>query len=422
MVEGVGDVNDAVTVVDAAGMLEQRLFSRAVQIAKVEQAGADQGFDHRLVAEANGADSAGLGVGHVNGVFTQRQAAGLVETGLRQGAVCQGLEAVTREGLQLLLVDQEPELVRAGHGDEQVMVERQQIPGRAQRRSGGRGGRKAAAAFLARPGDGAHPAALQIDGAHSVVLGIGHVQHAVRHTALESHAARVAEAGLFLSAVLQAGLAAAEDAHHLAAGAVRVERDLQDAVVARVGDEQGILGCQHLGWVAQHSLRLGGPLGMQAERRAVDGPLVRVDYLLDNRSGILGLDLTGFLPYDPAVWADQHHRRPRIDVVLVPNPKIRIVDDRMLDPGPDDRLADILGFMLGRELGRMHPDHHQRVGKLLTELAQLRDIMVAVYSGIREKLQQNHLAAQIGKLQRLEGVEPLQVRWKLWSANGSSAH
>jgi hypothetical protein len=66
----------------------------------------------------------------------------------------------------------------------------------------------------------------------------------------------------------------------------------------------------------------------------------------------------------------------------------------MLNPGTHDGLADIGGKVLGRKFGRVNANHYQLIRELLTEPAQLRDVVVAVYSGVGPEFEQDDLAAQ----------------------------
>jgi hypothetical protein len=79
----------------------------------------------------------------------------------------------------------------------------------------------------------------------------------------------------------------------------------------------------------------------------------------------------------------------------------------MVDTVTDDGGANVVGDLLGGELGRMDANNHHFVGILLTELTQLRNIMVAVNSTKGPKFQQHNFAAQIGHAERLRGVQPI---------------
>ena len=56
---------------------------------------------------------------------------------------------------------------------------------------------------------------------------------------------------------------------------------------------------------------------------------------------------------------DQDEGRPSPDCVLLPHPHAGVVHDGMLDPVPQDGLADSLVIFLRVELGRMDTDHNQ---------------------------------------------------------------
>ena len=77
-------------------------------------------------------------------------------------------------------------------------------------------------------------------------------------------------------------------------------------------------------------------------------------------------------PDDASLWVDEHQCRPRTHRVLLPDLEDLIVYDRMLDPVPEDGLADILGGLLGVELGRVHADDRQLAGIFAFQFPQLR--------------------------------------------------
>jgi hypothetical protein len=66
----------------------------------------------------------------------------------------------------------------------------------------------------------------------------------------------------------------------------------------------------------------------------------------------------------------------------------------MLDAGTQNSLENVRCQVFVWEFRRVNADNDQLVGKLLSKSAQLRDVVVAVYSGIGPELKQNNFAAQ----------------------------
>jgi hypothetical protein len=90
-------------------------------------------------------------------------------------------------------------------------------------------------------------------------------------------------------------------------------------------------------------------------------------------------------PDDQPIRADDHQGRPGTDGAGVPEPLPRD-DHRMADPVAADRLGDKAGVPLGRELGRVDADHHERlVGQLPLDRCQHGQRVQAVDSGVGPK-------------------------------------
>ena len=92
-----------------------------------------------------------------------------------------------------------------------------------------------------------------------------------------------------------------------------------------------------------------------------------------------------------------------------------VVDDRMVNFIAFDRLANVLGVLLGFELGRMDADHHDFVGIGLLQLFELRQNVHAIDAAISPEVEQYKLAPQVAECQRLFRVEPLTLSLELWS-------
>jgi hypothetical protein len=66
----------------------------------------------------------------------------------------------------------------------------------------------------------------------------------------------------------------------------------------------------------------------------------------------------------------------------------------MLDAGTQNGLPDVRCQVFVRKFSRVNADDNQLIGKLLSKSTQLRNVVVAVYSGISPELKQNDFAAQ----------------------------
>ncbi len=76
-----------------------------------------------------------------------------------------------------------------------------------------------------------------------------------------------------------------------------------------------------------------------------------------------------------AARVDEVERGPGARAECLPVGEVGIVEHRVLDPQPQDGLAQILSLPFGRELGRMHGDDLDGVGVAALDLPQLRKHM-----------------------------------------------
>src|SRR5207237_428003 len=111
-------------------------------------------------------------------------------------------------------------------------------------------------------------------------------------------------------------------------------------------------------------LRIGRDLAGIGENRF--GPVLLFEYELERFAIELGAELPGeiadgpveflesalaCLPADDVAGGiDQYERGPGLDAVGVPDGEVAVIDDRVFEVVPQDRLANVIGLLLGRKL------------------------------------------------------------------------
>jgi hypothetical protein len=402
-VVGVGDQQAGRPVSQRLRVLEERRPARAIRVAEIEEAGADEG-PHLAPQEIEAAYGRGLAVGDVEPRAGESEARGLCEGRRGEGAVVDRLPSrAGHDADRLLGAVQGPDLVRAGHGDEQEVAGDRHVPGRAQRH---RGRRHRASRHAAPEGSGARDAPdaapLQAHFAYGVVARVRDEQQAailVPGEALGAPEPRVLE-----RAVGEAGLARADHGLRVP-GSVEDE----DTVVARVRDSQpparegddlggegegaGDLGRRGLDREArpcQRTVRLR--LGEQARDRGVE----RSEIGLSRRHRA-----------DRPVRPHEHERGPRSHGVGTPDPVPLVHHDRVPHAVARHGLRDAKGVALGRELGRVDADHHHRIaGALVFQGSQHGEHVQAVDSAIRPEVQDDDVPPKLRQAQRAGGAQP----------------
>ncbi len=222
-------------------MLEKSLGGRAVHVAEVEQALADGGVH---LAVANVAEGGRFGVGDPEGaaVGGHREAGRLRHPDLVERAVAEGLDrgAGVDAGRAPDGVEP-PQLVDAGHGDDDLVVVPGQIPRRGQVDGEGvvwhqiYGG----APLVAGAGDGRDLVRAEVDAAEEVVDRIGDDQVVAGDfgnvVGQPAESARLGERGGATQAVGSSALAGAEAPED----GLTVIGELDNTVVGRVAHEDG---------------------------------------------------------------------------------------------------------------------------------------------------------------------------------------
>jgi len=149
-------------------------------------------------------------------------------------------------------------------------------------------------------------------------------------------------------------------------------------------------------------VRAGFPDVLEINRcrlRVEDPALLEfLQHALHDRIELLEGQLALVLADDPALRVDEHQRRPGAAATLVPNGKVAVVDDGMLDPIAEHGLAQVRRLALRRELGGVDPDHDDAVTVLALDLPQLRKGVHAVDSAEGPEVDDRQPAAQIGDM------------------------
>ncbi len=194
MVVTIGNVQSAISLGEADRMLKTNLRANTIDIAELKEILTDQGDNFRFLAQGNRADSAGFSIGHKEMPQAKSQVTGLVEARFSHSPVNQSFPAIASKGTQRRIVAgrflsvQQPDLMGAGHSDEQQRLIGRQSPGRTQGRFCRRADEEATSLFTCSS-NGAYSFRDQINSPDGVVIGIGHVERIVD----EGHAVRAVE-------------------------------------------------------------------------------------------------------------------------------------------------------------------------------------------------------------------------------------
>ena len=111
----------------------------------------------------------------------------------------------------------------------------------------------------------------------------------------------------------------------------------------------------------------------------------------------------------PCRGTDEHESGPGAAGVLLPDHEVGVVYDGVLDFVAQDGASNTVGSLLRVEFGRMDSDYREFTSVLFLQFPQLRKHMHAVNSTVSPEIEDEHLAAEIGKRQRAFGVQPIQA-------------
>ncbi len=386
---------------EAERVLHEGVGGGAVDVPEVEEPLADSGvhppgFD---VAERGG-----LGVDQPQPVARRGEAGGLRHPDLVEGAVLEALHGRPRVDARGARDRVEgPQLVDAGHGDDECALEPGEIPGRGEVHVQGGGGAVVHAPLPARAGDGGDGAVGEADAAQEVVHGVGddEVVTDLRRDLGGEQREPLGLVELRGGAVGAAALAGAD--HRDDRGAVRGEAD--EAVAGRVGDEHVAAG-QLDRLAGEAECGLGGRGGHVRAALGIEGAAggVGLHEAADDRVEGLHMTLTGHGGHHVALGVDHDEGRPGAGGVGVPGLQVGVVEHGVLDAVALDRGGERLRVALVLELRGVHADDDERVAVLLLERAQLVEDVQAVDAAEGPEVEHDDLPAEA-----LE-IEPLVAR------------
>src|SRR5262249_31233999 len=154
---------------------------------------ANQRRHPAITVQRDTANRTDLAVSHVERLAIGGQSAGLCEQGTAQRAVADVLRSSTRPVGDIAALEAHlPDLMIAGHGNEQFVAMPEQVPRAVQADILGRTTVAALVALFAIAGDGLHRALFQVEGTDNVVLAI----RDIKRVALEGEALGVVELSL----------------------------------------------------------------------------------------------------------------------------------------------------------------------------------------------------------------------------------
>ena len=229
----------------------------------------------------------------------------------------------------------------------------------------------------------------------------GHVQG----RAGARHALRLLKRGEFGRPIEQRWLAAAEPAADLA-----IEVRLSNLMVIAIRDVQRVVAGQHFARKAQCVCGFGNPFQGNGGRAGIEHPagFEVLQHPLDQRIELRKRQLPLVLADDAALGVDEDQGWPGATAEALPHLEVTIVDDRMLDPVAQHRLAQVGGFALGGELWRVDPDDDHLVAVLPLDLPQLRKGVHAVDSAEGPEVEDRQPPTQVGDVKGSGDVEPVE--------------
>ena len=126
--------------------------------------------------------------------------------------------------------------------------------------------------------------------------------------------------------------------------------------------------------------------------------------------------LAGVLRHDVPLRVDQHERRPGPRGIGVPGHQVRVVEHRVGDRVAGHRGHQCVRVGLVHELRAVYADHHQLVGVLLLDRAELVEHVQTVDTAEGPKVEQDEAATEVTESKRAVGIQPAATE-ELWSAD-----
>jgi hypothetical protein len=182
----------------------------------------------------------------------------------------------------------------------------------------------------------------------------------------------------------------------------------EDAMVARVADEQAPIGRQHVRRKCERTRRIGAcvfqQVGRRSHMRRRQSILQARDGFFDFRSAAFAHPARGEL----AIRIDQQRGRPRGNRIQHPCEPIGIVGNRRAQTNTLQRLQNHRVRLLRGVTRRVHAQQHEFVGVFPFQLAELAEEIDAAGAGRIPEHQQHHASAQFRHSQTTLAVHPMQ--------------
>ena len=190
-----------------------------------------------------------------------------------------------------------------------------------------------------------------------------------------------------------------------------IQRGHDDAVVIAVGNEQSSASFvgQNFAGIPQRCLDRRFTFEFEMNGTFIQQTFFTIirQALLDKRIERGEFDLAAVRGHQVSFRVDHAQTWPTAATVTIPDFVVGVVHHRMLDLVTHDRLADALGIVLGIELAGMHADDNHVVGIRLFQLLELRQNVHAVDAAVGPEIENDEFAAQVFKIDRRRGVQPL---------------
>ncbi len=370
----------------AERVLQQRLVGRAVTEAEVEQPRPDVG-DHPAVLHVP--QARGLAVGQPQPVPVGGQPGGLGEPRLGQRSVQQSFMTGARShpGRAGARVEG-PQPVGARHRDPDPIAPPDHVPGARQPVRRGAGGQGEDAA-VGEP----DPPQRVVDrvGHHHVVPGLaGHLGRQ------QAQPVGLVEAGLLRPAVTVPPLARTDPTYD----GPGVGGQLDQVVVTGVGHQEAVAEGDHRRGEPQALAVVGSTASLSGRRRARAPrpqrpalPVGRGQLRDQGRDGV-HVTLAGVLRHDVPLRVDQHQGGPGPGRVGLPGHQVGVVEHGVGHLVALHRGGQGVGVGLVDELRRVHADHHELLGVLLLQRAELLQDVQAVDAAEGPEVQEQEAAAK----------------------------
>ena len=190
-----------------------------------------------------------------------------------------------------------------------------------------------------------------------------------------------------------------------------IEHD--DLMMARIGDDPAPPAVHraglHLAGESQAIARRLWSGEVERARRQDPGLAGLGHELAHELDEPVGRHLAGLEAHERSLGIDERESGPGAYAVGAPQAKLGILDHGVGDVVARDRLRQLVGLLLGRELRRMHADDGDLIGKSGLQLAQRRKHVNAVDAAEGPEIENDEFAAEVGQRERCIHIEPLET-------------